>query len=108
VATIERVLIIDFLDLPREQQEEIQGFEAFGNDRVLNYTSEMAPTGNELWSDILSHQAIESYWEDQSATNNYKGTLPEFIVDYGLTFDVWLLAQDFDLAVTKILVQICW
>ncbi len=108
MARVERVLIIDYLDdLPVGYQLHVRTFASFGNDRMLEYISEMGPSDGQTWADSLVMKEIESYWHHQ-CESAFVGTLEQFITDYGLSFDVWIMNQGFNLDVTKILIDICW
>jgi hypothetical protein len=87
---IERCLILDFLDLPEELQEDIKGYVSFHNDTIIEYSSEFYPDSGEFWSDQLSKATLEQYAGSETP------------------FDVWLVEQGFDLDVHKILINVCW
>jgi len=102
------VLVFEYTELPQEFKDEIRERHSFRNDITLEYLSEFSPF-KETWGEALSEEGIEEYWKDQSETNGYKGTLVEFIKDYGLVFDKWLLDQKIDLTdISTIYIKICW
>ena len=105
------VLLLNYLDLPKPQQFIIRELFNFGNDRYIEYVSEMSPTGEsdgDTWAKTLTTANIQAYYADQCATNDYAGDYEQFLSDYGIVFDVWLLDQGFDLNVATVLIRISW
>lgn len=69
----------------------------------FRYGSEMEPFGNNDWSD-LSMERIENYWKDQCnrlGEYAFKGDLNQFIEDYHLVVDKWLIDSKIDLTGVK-------
>lgn len=98
------VVFLKYTSLPQEFKEQIREWCGFSNDCILPLRSEL--TTKNIRAGMIS---IYDYWVDQTHTNNYKGTLDDFVVDYGLKFEVWLIEQDFDLEnVDKICIDISW
>lgn len=105
-----KVLLIEFIQMPRELQDVIVGWVGFSNDCLIPVRSEFSPiAGEDRWSSNLSRANLEEYWKQQ----NFEGTLEEFIVDYGLQVDYWLIQQveagKLDLeGIDDILINVCW
>ena len=114
----EEVFIIEWYTLPQEQRKWVSEHldYRFANDILIEWPSEYQPwpkdedaTEWETWDNTLSMEKIESYWKDQCETNNFKGDLDDFIEDYGLKFEIWIIEQKFDLTgIKKILIDISW
>jgi hypothetical protein len=105
------VLIIDWNNCPENVQEVIKGYHAFQNDCYLDFLSEFnyIHSGETDLSKQLTRANIEEYWQDQKKINGFKGSFEEFVKEYGLQIEMWLLDQDLDLTgVEKILFKICW
>ena len=117
-ASRQEVFIIEWASLPREQRDLVKDHldYRFANDVFLEWHSEMQPyplnddaTEWSSYDETLSMEQIESYWKDQCETNNFKGDLDDFIKDYGLKFEIWILEQKFDLTgIRKILIDVSW
>ena len=72
------------------------------------YYSEFDPggKGREDYSKTFTQAHLEEYWQDQVNDNNYKGTLEEFINDYGLQLDVWFINSGYDFTgITQIIID---
>ena len=83
----------------------------FANDVMAKWFSELEPlaSGKETWGESLTHEQLAAYHQDQIKTNNYKGDLQQFISDYRLEFEAWILEQNFDLSGVKtLLIEISW
>lgn len=65
------------------------------------YWSEFNPSGKEDYSDTFTQANLEKYWQDQTKNNNFKGTLEDFIRDYGLELDVWFINCGYDFSGVK-------
>ena len=107
----EKVLILVWTQLPNHIKDIFQGSENFGNDRVLPYGGEFDPNSdNETYADTLSLERIEEYYKVQCAENDFKGSFKEFIKNYGLDMEMWLIKNKdkLDLNVKHILINICW
>lgn len=110
----EQVLIIDYLDLPNFIRDELHKLESFRNDVMLPHISELSflyeddiKAGEDLSRRITTYH-IENYYKDQCETNNYKGSLAEFISDYGLTIDAWLISANIDLTgIHRVIFNVC-
>ena len=105
------VLVIEFTKLPKEIREFVK--EAidwrFHNDTLIEWNSEMSPMNGKTWDKSLSLNEIKEYHKDQVKTNGYEGDFDQFVVKYGLVFDMWLLDKKADLAgVEEIYIDICW
>lgn len=106
----EVVVIFKWAELPQYLKNIIHEDQAFNNDCWLPIQGEFAPSGKETWADSLSFEGIENYHKDQRARGLYDSEdLNEFIKDYGLEFEVWLLAQNIDLtSIKSILIEVYW
>lgn len=107
----EKVFIIEWSSLPKEQKDFVYEnlTDRFENGVFIEWPTEFTPYNEESFQDTLTMKEIENYWNGQSKINNYKGTLDEFIEDYGLKFEVWIIEQKFDLTgIKKILIKIEW
>jgi len=105
------VLFLKYTELPQEIQEAVQNkvAERFANDIYLKLWSEFEPDEGSTWADELTQANIEAYHRDQQETNNFDGTLEEFIDRYGLAIEKWLVDTEVDLTgVEEILIEICW
>lgn len=97
--------ILDYIHMPKEMQRIVRDryMERFGNDCYLPYCGELKAT------ELVSMDAIENYWKDQSENNGFKGNLGEFIQKYYLEFEVWIVSLKLDLGdVDQILIKISW
>ncbi len=98
-AVVKKVVIIDWHKLPRNVKEEISESHSFGNDRYLRHYSEL-DTGSTM-------EDVVDYHKEQVETNEYKGSLEDFIRDYGLELDVWLMSQHIDMTgIDDILIEV--
>lgn len=82
------VLVIGYTSLPEKCQERIRNWLGFSNDCLLPYSrrSEFGPTS-------LTQDSLEEYYNDQVRDNQFRGTLDEFIDEYGLVFDKYLIDE---------------
>lgn len=99
------VLIINYVDLPKDVKKAVRNWcGVFSNDVILRVRSEF-----DVQSWRVGMSEIESYWHAQTELNGYKGNLTQFIKDYGLEFDVWIIGQNFDLSgIDQVLINVCW
>jgi hypothetical protein len=96
--------VLDWLDLPEPIKEQVADWHAFANDVYLKMGGEFKP--RDLAKGMV---VIEAYYKDQCRSNGFKGTLEDFIKDYGLEFEVWVIHQGFPLDdVDILLVSVCW
>ncbi len=114
---ISKALIIEFTQLPKELQKKIQGWCGFHNDCLLPFRTEFYPVcgdqGIESWETSLTSKQIDIYHQNQIADNTYVGDKTQFIKDYGLEVEIWLIEKlekgEINLAgVEEILFNICW
>lgn len=90
------ILFINVYDLPPEIQEWLSKHREL-NRGYTKYHTEFEPYGKkEDFSNTLTLNHLKQYWEDQTNTNNYKGTFDQFIEEYMLTFDKWLIESEFN------------
>lgn len=98
-------LFIDTSNMPDSFEEpyclyrERRGGEYRGD--YNKYWSEFNPYGDKDYSHTFTKTAVEDYWCHQTETNNYRGTLEQFIVDYGLELDVWFINCGYDFTGVK-------
>ncbi len=101
------VLVMDFQDIPEDMFKE--RFEHYiHNDTYIKVFSEF---NNGDYGDNwhLTIGEIYGYWRDQQQNNNYEGTMDNFIIDYGLQFEMWLLEQEIDLRhIDLFLIKVSW
>jgi hypothetical protein len=101
-------LILNFKDCPDFVKTSLKNRESFRNDIYLEFISEFSPEDTEFW-DTLTEEGIVEYWKEQTNENHYKGTLEQFITDYDLHVEKWILSLGFDLSIiSKILLRVCW
>jgi hypothetical protein len=84
-------IIVEWKDLPDELKSKVTEWDLFHKDVYLPLYSEFHPSEYQKGMAV-----VEEYWEDQKKTNGYTETLDDFIYDYRLEFDVWLIKQEFD------------
>lgn len=97
------VLMLEFTKLPLYLQNVVRRIESFQNDCILELSSEFKP------KDLTSIKKIKDCWKDQCKNKIYAKDFIDFISDYGLEFEIWIIDQKFDLNdVDKILIDICW
>ena len=102
----ETVLIIDYQRLPSDIKTIVRKrYSDINGDRFIKYDSNMSPVGNDprysTWGARITQENINEYWQDQVKKNSYTGDLDQFIKDYYIEFDRWLLDQDVDLTGIK-------
>ena len=102
---IQRCLILEWTKLPADIKKKIAEWESFHNDCLLEPHSEF--NGRELTKANLT-----DYWQEQSKNGEWSckaTTLEEFILEYNLWFEDYIIKQDFDLTdVDKILIDVSW
>jgi hypothetical protein len=101
------VLIIEVHSMPQEFLDIYYERDGRQHD-YQKYWSEFDPggKGQEDYGKTFTQENLESYWKDQTKTNNYKGTLEEFIKDYNLAMDVWFINCGYDFTgVTEIILN---
>lgn len=99
----EEVLIISL----RETGQEFRDLFYKRDDRHHGYNrywSEFDPSDKEDYSHTFTQKNLEEYWQEQIKTNNYKGSLEEFIKDYNLEMDVWFINCAYDFTGVKIII----
>jgi len=99
-------LILEWRKLPEALKKDVADRERFGNDILLKMHSEFKPRE-------LSEAALRSYYDGQVARTDeyatFRGSYEEFIEEYGLQMEVWLVEQGFDLAdVDEVLINVSW
>ena len=123
----EEVFVIEWLTLPQEQKDYVHYIldDRFANDVLIKWPTEFEPCGiyeDEVaidgngqviserdFKDTLTMDRVTKYWKDQQDTNGFVGNLKEFIKDYGLEFDIWIIEQNFDLKdIKSIYIDISW
>jgi hypothetical protein len=104
-------LIIEWIKLPQNLKDLIKKrYEHFYRDIYLKHRSEFCARTDY----IQGMKCIEDYYTDQTSSDmedkyRFKGTIEEFIVSYGLEFDVWIIEQNFDfVGVEEILIHVSW
>lgn len=100
------VLILELHEMPQEFQDIF--YEREDRQHGLNRVwSEFDPGYGKDYANCFTQAKLESYWKDQTKNNNYKGTLEEFIKDYGLEMDVWFINCGYDFTGVKMIIIDC-
>ena len=106
--TKKNCLILEWLNLPRDLKDWIADRYdyKFRNDILMEMSSEFKPKE-------LTLAAVQGYYKDQIARTDehatFQGTFEEFIEEYGLKLEMWLIEQKLDLSdVDQILIKVCW
>jgi hypothetical protein len=68
------------------------------------YCSEFDPFGSTDYSHTFTQEYLTKYWQDQTNNNNYKGTLEQFVKDYGLELDLWFINCGYDFTGVRIII----
>lgn len=117
LAKRQEYLVIDYNEMPDEIQDIFRQRESFHNDCFIKFHSEMEPfpygqDKDKDWAETCTMAHIESYWQEQLKSNSkycQAKTIEEFIDDYGLQAEVWLINSGINLkGIQKILIEICW
>jgi len=97
-----KVAIIKFTDMPDNIRNDVKDWLGFSNDCLL-------PLRSEFTAKDLSYKGIKDYHKHQVETNDYKDDLDQFIKDYNLNLEMWLLEQRFNFkGVSEIFIEISW
>jgi len=99
--TRQEILIIDYALCPVAVQDKVKGQHNFHRDVLVPFYSEFNPRGKEDYGSTLTSQKLEEYWKDQTKTNDFDGTIEEFIEDYGLQADKWLIDSGYNFSGIK-------
>ncbi len=94
------VLIIDRNSVPEDLWSEMTWV---ADGRYIAHSSELTPMYNRNYEDYLSSSNIENYWKQQCENNDYKDSLDQFIIDYNLRLDKWLIETGYDFSGIKII-----
>lgn len=99
----EEVFIIDWLSLPKEWQDFVTDRldNRMTNGALLKWYTEFEPYDEKDFQETLTMKQVEEYYKDQSDTNGFVGSLDDFIEDYGLEFEIWMIEQNYDLTGIK-------
>ena len=96
------ILVVSFHDMDQEFQNLFQQRDDENRHHGYNrYWSEFNPDGKEDYSHTFTMVNVEQYWQDQTKNNHYKGTLEEFIKEYGLEMDIWFIKCGYDFTGVK-------
>ena len=107
----EEVFIIDWLSLPKEQQDYVTYMldNRMANGAMLKWYTEFEPYDEKDFQETLTMDQIEEYYKDQSETNGFVGSLDDFIEDCCLKFEIWMIEQNYDLTgIKKIYFDVYW
>ena len=97
-------LVLEYGSLPKKMKLIIKEWCGFHNDCHLPLRSEF-----DLADFRKGMSEIDNYRTEQIASGNFKGTLKQFIKEYGLDFEVWFIEQNFDLeGVDEVAVEVSW
>lgn len=92
-----QILFIRPHELPVEAFNLLRKSRGGLNHGYNKYHSEFEPcSSRENYSHTLTQPQLEEYWQTQTTTNDFVGTLEEFIEDYRLQFDKWLIDCGYD------------
>lgn len=100
-------LFVDAANLSYTDESFEKAYRAYREGRdgdygdYQKYWSEFEPFDEKDYAETLTQENLEGYWQQQTKENNYKGTLEEFIKDYGLEMDVWFINCGYDFAGVK-------
>jgi hypothetical protein len=103
---IKKCLFLNYTKLPPYIQYLVEQYPNFNNDSILNFLSEF-----DLKSLSDGTKSIEEYWNNELNDNPEckSETLEEFIKDYNLEFEEWIINQKFDLKnIDQILINVSW
>lgn len=106
-------LFIAYRKLPQKIKDFIDN-DHLRNNTCVPHFSEFEPSSDsETWESTLTRSNLDSYYKDQVDTNDFKGSMIDFIKEYGLDVDVWLIEQieagNLSLnGVDKILIELKW
>ena len=99
-------------DLPNEIQDDIKDWVGLAHDGFVEIRSEFSPCGDETWKGRWTQEELENYYKDQIDCGNFEGTLEEFIIEYGLKVDKYLIDQKFDdlldVDINSVLIDTSW
>lgn len=97
-------LILAYTELPQHIQDIIRKFNGFNRDCLLRISKYSELSVKDYIKGMVS---IEEYYIDQKQTNNFTGTLENFIDEYRLEIDKWIIEKKFNLTnIDEILVEI--
>lgn len=87
-------LFISLSSLPDDIQETLRrSWDCYG-DAQVEFHSELGGNGaGETWETSCCQYALEDYYNDQVTTNNYKGSLEDFVKDYSLSLEKLLIDE---------------
>lgn len=113
---VRKALIIKWVECPDSIREVVKGYEYFGNSRYLEVISEFDPEMSRVntWKESLTQDRLEGYFKQQYEDGICGAdNLEDFVDEYGLDIEVWLLTlvEDGGLDLTgvqKILFEIDW
>lgn len=94
-----KVIIVDFYEFPERIQRIVSNFENFNTNCFIGWGSELTPFyENDKWETLLTKEKLISYYEEQSAElDNFEGSLEDFIVEYNLELESYLIDMNMDL-----------
>lgn len=99
-----KCLIINWCKLPRAIKNIVSEWEGFHNNCFIPCRSEFEAKD---YKKGLS--SINEYYQDQVKINGFDGSFDDFIEDYCLDFDIWIIAQGFDFdKIDMILIEVSW
>lgn len=108
IYSTEKVLIIELNSLPEPIQVMIKSGEEFIPCTYDKYFSGLEPFyENETWAKTCNKEKLEFYYNEQTKENNFfEGSLEEFIEEYNLQLDSFLINEEVDLKeVTSIFIH---
>ncbi len=94
-----KVIIVDFYSFPERIQKIISNFENFNRNCFIGWDSELTPfSDHDKWETCLTKDKLISYYEGESIdSDNFEGSLEDFIIEYNLELESHLINMNMDL-----------
>ena len=104
------VLVVRYLDLPEDVQDELREWHLFGNDRLLELiTSYRLGDGPQEPANMLQESNFQQLYAHCKEGDNFAGSFDEFLVEYRLRALYWVTMQKPDLqGIDQVLVDVSW
>lgn len=99
MTTYDKVIIVDFYELPENIRRIVSKFENFSGNCFIEWGSELTPfSENDKWENLLTKEKLISYYDKESSDpDNFEGSLEDFIVEYNLELESHLIGMNMDL-----------
>lgn len=99
--TYDKVIIVDFYELPENIRRIISKFENFSGNCFIEWSSELTPFyEHEKWETSLTEKKLISYYKEQTEefeSNSFEGSLEDFVAEYNLELELYLIKLNMDL-----------